>query len=389
MIRTAEQLSDYCKRALGEDVINIEISEMQCSDRITDTIEKFIHRHHDGVTEMIFNHAITLDDVENGYVTLPSEIVSILDILKSSSDNSFEVFDNIEYNLMYDIVLQQGGMWNMTDYYLNMRHLSLVNFLMSGDNAFEYNSITRKLYPRFKLKANFTGNLLKSPKDISLSDWTVNNSVLTGNDVVMPSGKSLGDTVTSAGAGVFGFSQEIETKTYVRGLYTQQIYLLEGSYTGDVVFTMEDGNGLVIESKTITLPSLWEKFIMSDVFDLTAGKNYVFRVDTVDAAAGAGEDFFIYKPHVYKNNSIIVRGYKTLNEDEYENIYNDEWVKKYAIQKIKQQWGTNTKKYQGVQLPGGIEITGQQIYDEATTELEKLDEEFSLTYELPPAIFFG
>jgi len=42
-----------------------------------------------------------------------------------------------------------------------------------------------------------------------------------------------------------------------------------------------------------------------------------------------------------------------------------------------------------VTLPGGVTLNGQQIYDEATTEIEKLEEECQLKYEQPPVFFIG
>ena len=68
---------------------------------------------------------------------------------------------------------------------------------------------------------------------------------------------------------------------------------------------------------------------------------------------------------------------------------NDEWIKKYATAQIKQQWGANMKQFDGMPLPGGITINGQQVWDEAKEEIDKLEEEFSLNYELPVNFIVG
>ena len=88
-------------------------------------------------------------------------------------------------------------------------------------------------------------------------------------------------------------------------------------------------------------------------------------------------------------NKIILHGYENLDAEVDVLVYNDIWMKKYTTALMKQQWGTNVKKYNGVQLPGSITLNGQVIYDEATAEIEKLEEEFSLKYELPVDMFFG
>jgi hypothetical protein len=71
------------------------------------------------------------------------------------------------------------------------------------------------------------------------------------------------------------------------------------------------------------------------------------------------------------------------------DVYNDEWVKKYSTALIKQQWGANLKQFDGMPLPGGITINGQQVWDEAKEEIDVLLEQFSLNYELPVNFIVG
>ena len=51
---------------------------------------------------------------------------------------------------------------------------------------------------------------------------------------------------------------------------------------------------------------------------------------------------------------------------------------------IKRQWGQNLMKFQGVKLPGGVELNGRQIYEDGQNDLDKIMEKMSNTYELPP-----
>ena len=64
-------------------------------------------------------------------------------------------------------------------------------------------------------------------------------------------------------------------------------------------------------------------------------------------------------------------------------------MKRYLTALIKRQWGQNLIKFQGVKLPGGIELNGRQIYDDAERELDKIKEVMSNTYELPPLDMIG
>jgi len=86
---------------------------------------------------------------------------------------------------------------------------------------------------------------------------------------------------------------------------------------------------------------------------------------------------------------LIVEAYRALDPSTYPQVYNDAFLKKYATALIKQQWGSNLKKFTGVTLPGGISLDGQTIFTEATEEITKMEEEMNLKYELPPDGMIG
>lgn len=80
--------------------------------------------------------------------------------------------------------------------------------------------------------------------------------------------------------------------------------------------------------------------------------------------------------------------YMALDPETYTEVYNDMWLKKYATALIKQQWGQNLKKYSGMSLPGGITYNGQQIYNEATEEIDKLEQQ-ALDSGAPLGLYVG
>lgn len=73
----------------------------------------------------------------------------------------------------------------------------------------------------------------------------------------------------------------------------------------------------------------------------------------------------------------------------YADVWNDRFLKAYATAKIKQQWGSNMKKFSGIAMPGGVTLNGKEIYDEASEELEKLEEDIKSTQSMPSEIFMG
>ena len=86
---------------------------------------------------------------------------------------------------------------------------------------------------------------------------------------------------------------------------------------------------------------------------------------------------------------IILDCWRLLDPNDFTRVYNDSFLKKYLTSLIKRQWGQNLIKFQGVKLPGGIELNGRQIYDDAQRELDQLLEKMSNTYELPPLDMIG
>jgi hypothetical protein len=86
---------------------------------------------------------------------------------------------------------------------------------------------------------------------------------------------------------------------------------------------------------------------------------------------------------------IIVDCYRALDPENFAGAYNDTFVKKYLTALIKRQWGQNLIKFKGTKLPGGIELNGREIYDDAIQDLADIKERMSTEYELPPLDMIG
>ena len=71
----------------------------------------------------------------------------------------------------------------------------------------------------------------------------------------------------------------------------------------------------------------------------------------------------------------ILECYATLNPDVYVDMWNDRWLKQYATALIKRMWGTNLKKFKGLQLPGGVTLNADEIYTDANDEIKLLEEQ--------------
>ena len=86
---------------------------------------------------------------------------------------------------------------------------------------------------------------------------------------------------------------------------------------------------------------------------------------------------------------LVLDCWRALDPLSYTKVYNDRFLKLYLTQLIKRQWGMNLIKFKGVKLPGGLELNGREIYDDAQRELEYIKEKMATEYELPPLDAIG
>ncbi len=89
------------------------------------------------------------------------------------------------------------------------------------------------------------------------------------------------------------------------------------------------------------------------------------------------------------DNWLILDCYRALDPTSFTQVYNDPFLKLYLTALMKRQWGQNLIKFRGVKLPGGIELNGREIFDDAERDIESLRSRMASEYELPPYDFVG
>ena len=85
----------------------------------------------------------------------------------------------------------------------------------------------------------------------------------------------------------------------------------------------------------------------------------------------------------------VIDCFRILDPNDFTRVYNDPFLKRYFTALCKKQWGQNLIKFQGVQLPGGIQLNGRQIYDDGVRELDEIRAKMSSDYEMPPLDMIG
>lgn len=147
---------------------------------------------------------------------------------------------------------------------------------------------------------------------------------------------------------------------------------------------------------------------LNDIFDLgTMGNLYNYEMihqymSLLDLKLNGANEITRYNRHmnrlyididwdndIKEDEYVIVEAMQIVDPADFSDVYNDMFLKQYATALIKQQWGANLLKFEGMQLPGGVQFSGRQIFDDATQEIQQIREQMQLNYEMPPDFYVG
>jgi hypothetical protein len=234
--------TQYCLRRLGSPVIKINVSDEQVQDRINDALLLFWDYHFEGSEKLYYKYQVTQNDVDNGYITLPDNIIGAVQVFGGGAFESTNMFSyryQFSLNDLYPLT-----MGSVLTYYMTMQYLEFLESIFVTKTPIRYNRY---------------GNLLY------IDDWS--------------------------------------------------------QYPA--------GSWLVVEAYQIVNPTL------------------------------------------------------------HSQVWRDRFLGQLATALIKRQWGENLKKYRGVQMPGGIEFNGQEIWNEAENEIKSIKDELINTYSIPASDFIG
>ena len=166
---TKATLKDYCLRALGEPVIDVNVDVDQCDDRIDEALQYFTQYHYDGIERMYLKHQITsaeitragtdttstgTDSVDNsitasfkegkGFIPMPSAVVSVINIFPFTDKNNVNMFDT-RYQLRLNDLFDFSST-SFIDYKMTMQHIDMLDQLLTGQKPIRYNQHQNRLY---------------------------------------------------------------------------------------------------------------------------------------------------------------------------------------------------------------------------------------------------
>jgi len=221
-------------------VISVNIDEDQIEDRVDEALQFFQEYHADALYKEYFKHELTQADVDNRYIPIPDEIITVVRILpftyENSSINMFDARYQMALNDMYNL----GFSGNLANYVHVQKYINTVDMIINGTPQVDFNRHQNRLY-------------------INID---------------------------------------------------------------------------------------WDRYV--DVGDY-----------------------------------IVAEAYRVVDPVNNPDVYNDLFLKRYLTALIKRNWGNNLKKFEGVELPGGVTMNGQQIFDEANEEILRIEEEVQSKYQDP------
>lgn len=326
MAKPASQadLKEYALRQLGKPVINIEIDDAQAADAIDDTLQYFLEYHIDGYEKTAIFHEIRKSEYDKGYLTLPSETLSVTKVFQSNT-HSYQAINDYQYQFYRDFywsTIGSGlgtteGSWDLVNYYMYREFMGTMDQILDPEIWFSFNPIT---------------NNLKTNRELPVysHNYSIENYSESPNYIVV-----------------------IDEDNIVKKEREAEI----------------DG-----ELYTIT------DFSVDD--SVSPAETTIYFDKDIPASPTPTE------VTIYHGNVVAVFIYKEIDSTA-EEIYNNEWVKEFIVEKFRMLWGSNLRKYKGMKLPGGVEFNGEEIYKEAKENIKELKEELETKYQEPPDLFIG
>ena len=232
-----------------------------------------------------------------------------------------------------------------------------------------------KMYLKHKITEKFTDTVQASGHDGAHSSLGITTTTASGN-------------ITGIGTTVFSFE---ETQNYIQipdaVIGVEKVWKVDSRAIASNMFNLTYQiflNEIYYFSSMELLSYTQTKRYLEDI-DFILHPDKQIRFNRRQNRLYIDSDYSSMKEDDY----LIIECYRVLDPNDYPKVYNDRWIKKYFTALLKKQWGQNLIKFQGVKLPGGVELNGRQIYDDGVAELEALEAKMANEFELPPLDFIG
>jgi hypothetical protein len=145
-----QELKDYCLRALGHPVIEVNVEDSQVEDRIDEALQYFAKWHHDGGGKMYYTYALTAQDISRKWIDtnpIDPSILTINRIFHMGFNLSTHNIFNIRYQLaLNDFYGLRTGQTNLNYYVSTMQYIEMLEQLLDPEKQIRFNRMNNRLY---------------------------------------------------------------------------------------------------------------------------------------------------------------------------------------------------------------------------------------------------
>ena len=313
-VSTRDGLKQYCLRALGAPVLEINVDDDQLEDRLDEALDYWRLYHYEGIEQLYMKHQIRASEIT----------------LSTADAGNFSLADTITGQT-------------------------------SGATAEVCRETSRESSGTLLLVKNVVGTF------------------------------TAGETISNG------------TQTAVLSSITLREYDNKYIEIPDLVYGVTKVLSIGMASSSKNIFDLQYQLRLNDLYDLTSTsiiyyKTVMGHLALLDLELNGHTSFRFNRTQnrlyldinwaqdIPLGDYIIIQGYRALDPTTWSKVWNEPWLKHYVTALFKKQWATNLKKFQGIQLPGGVTLDGDKLYDEATGEIKELEDE--LQSKSAPLDFF-
>ena len=146
MIPTSrDQFKQYCLRRLGAPVIKINVDDDQVDDRVDEALMYFTDYHFDGSDKIYFKYAVTQNDIQNRFITIPDNIIGVVNLFEIGNALNTNNLFNIRYQIALNDLYTLTNV-SMTPYYMAMQNIQFLEQMLVGKQPLRYNRHVGKCY---------------------------------------------------------------------------------------------------------------------------------------------------------------------------------------------------------------------------------------------------
>ncbi len=314
-VATRDQLKQYCLRALGAPVLEINVDDDQLEDRIDEALEYWRLYHYDGIEQIYMKQKISASRL-----TLTTSVAA-----------NFQIAERI-----------------------------------TGQTS----GATAEVCRETNQQSAGTTLLIRNVVGSFQANETINGSA--------------GNTATVASVTLGEYDKKyIDVPDYVYGV-TKILSIGQASSSKnmfDLQYQLRLNDLYDLTSTSI----IYYKTVMGHLalLDLELNGHTMFRFNKVTNRVYLDIN---WESDIILGDYIIIQAYRALDPAQFSKTWDEIWLKNYTTALFKKQWATNIKKFSGIQLPGGVTLDGDKLYEEAIGEIDKLKDD--LQNKSAPLDFF-